>query len=763
MDGQVGERTALCEPVTVVDTNSTASTTTQQNIVTTKTSTVPTTTISSSTTCTKPTIPDTSYSISQTDTDNNSFRNRLPDLAGSPRKKSFSDAGGEPSVDLIPSVASKQAYLPDQVNTFSGQAYNYNSNHQQTQPNYIQIQFQSRQTNQQAYQAPEGITTFPDSGRKNSLLSKHQKQLEHNPDPWSFHHHDYQMHNSAHKLMPQASQLTDQPFYRFYEQQQHSLANNQTVQRSNIAYNVEISNDCNVTFNNSQQQSALQAEQQQTLLYIDSQKVDSSFTQNASINSSCSSASQQSNISPNYTNKQQQDFYDNNNQFDSSYNQSLSNIVNLSHNQHSINQSGQQLIPHQHQMLTAFNAAQYAGQQQHLSPSYDNGYQSHYQYQQQHQHQQSKLAYNSQPFQYQSATATTTPSHNEYQLFYQQQNQQSQQQKQSFNQTTNRQTTNSRYQASIVDSLNTQTNVPPIYNQQQFNVTILNDIQSQTKNSTELSCLIEHQKSNSFYCQQQKLQDCKINSSKSTTQTKRRPTKSRAKIKQNETDDSNRNQTSATITSTVTTTNKQTNKESNTTMKKTTKTNNSNFPNKNKPAIQIYSYGQSVGNSNSSNWTPGELEDFAERFKQRRIKLGVTQADVGKALANLQLPGVGSLSQSTICRFESLTLSHNNMIALRPILQTWLETAEKISIYSRTDTTTTTSNRLDTLNRIENQYKSNIVKNDSPNNNEQQFTNTQIQQMSATNNPINISNNQMNVNGNIAIRQQPQQQNLTTI
>ena len=48
---------------------------------------------------------------------------------------------------------------------------------------------------------------------------------------------------------------------------------------------------------------------------------------------------------------------------------------------------------------------------------------------------------------------------------------------------------------------------------------------------------------------------------------------------------------------------------------------------------------------------PRELESFAERFKQRRIKLGVTQADVGRALANLKLPGVGSLSQSTICRY----------------------------------------------------------------------------------------------------------------
>ena len=65
---------------------------------------------------------------------------------------------------------------------------------------------------------------------------------------------------------------------------------------------------------------------------------------------------------------------------------------------------------------------------------------------------------------------------------------------------------------------------------------------------------------------------------------------------------------------------------------------------------------------------PRELEAFAEHFKQRRIKLGATQADVGSALGKLKLPGVGSLSQSTICRFESLTLSHNNMVALKPIL-----------------------------------------------------------------------------------------------
>ncbi|CAF0820455.1 unnamed protein product [Rotaria sordida] len=73
---------------------------------------------------------------------------------------------------------------------------------------------------------------------------------------------------------------------------------------------------------------------------------------------------------------------------------------------------------------------------------------------------------------------------------------------------------------------------------------------------------------------------------------------------------------------------------------------------------------------------PRELESFAERFKQRRIKLGVTQADVGQQLSKLKMPGIGSLSQSTICRFESLTLSHNNMVALKPVLQAWLEFAE---------------------------------------------------------------------------------------
>nr|XP_025838141.1 POU domain, class 4, transcription factor 1 [Vulpes vulpes] len=94
------------------------------------------------------------------------------------------------------------------------------------------------------------------------------------------------------------------------------------------------------------------------------------------------------------------------------------------------------------------------------------------------------------------------------------------------------------------------------------------------------------------------------------------------------------------------------------------------------PSLALMAGAGGAASICDSDTDPRELEAFAERFKQRRIKLGVTQADVGSALANLKIPGVGSLSQSTICRFESLTLSHNNMIALKPILQAWLEEAE---------------------------------------------------------------------------------------
>ncbi|KFV04152.1 POU domain, class 3, transcription factor 4, partial [Pterocles gutturalis] len=68
-----------------------------------------------------------------------------------------------------------------------------------------------------------------------------------------------------------------------------------------------------------------------------------------------------------------------------------------------------------------------------------------------------------------------------------------------------------------------------------------------------------------------------------------------------------------------------------------------------------------------------ELEQFAKQFKQRRIKLGFTQADVGLALGTLY----GNVfSQTTICRFEALQLSFKNMCKLKPLLNKWLEEAD---------------------------------------------------------------------------------------
>ena len=71
--------------------------------------------------------------------------------------------------------------------------------------------------------------------------------------------------------------------------------------------------------------------------------------------------------------------------------------------------------------------------------------------------------------------------------------------------------------------------------------------------------------------------------------------------------------------------------------------------------------------------TSDDLEQFAKQFKQRRIKLGFTQADVGLALGTLY----GNVfSQTTICRFEALQLSFKNMCKLKPLLAKWLEEAD---------------------------------------------------------------------------------------
>ncbi len=78
-------------------------------------------------------------------------------------------------------------------------------------------------------------------------------------------------------------------------------------------------------------------------------------------------------------------------------------------------------------------------------------------------------------------------------------------------------------------------------------------------------------------------------------------------------------------------------------------------------------------NSEEDSLSNDDLELFAKQFKQRRIKLGFTQADVGLALGTLY----GNVfSQTTICRFEALQLSFKNMCKLKPLLAKWLEEAD---------------------------------------------------------------------------------------
>ncbi|KAG2470334.1 PO2F2 factor, partial [Polypterus senegalus] len=82
-----------------------------------------------------------------------------------------------------------------------------------------------------------------------------------------------------------------------------------------------------------------------------------------------------------------------------------------------------------------------------------------------------------------------------------------------------------------------------------------------------------------------------------------------------------------------------------------------------------------------------ELEQFARTFKQRRIKLGFTQGDVGLAMGKLY---GNDFSQTTISRFEALNLSFKNMCKLKPLLEKWLNDAETMSM----DTTLPSPNHL---------------------------------------------------------------------
>ncbi|ELW65833.1 POU domain, class 2, transcription factor 3, partial [Tupaia chinensis] len=88
-----------------------------------------------------------------------------------------------------------------------------------------------------------------------------------------------------------------------------------------------------------------------------------------------------------------------------------------------------------------------------------------------------------------------------------------------------------------------------------------------------------------------------------------------------------------------------------------------------------------------------ELEKFAKTFKQRRIKLGFTQGDVGLAMGKLY---GNDFSQTTISRFEALNLSFKNMCKLKPLLEKWLNDAES----SPSDPSASTANSYPTLSEV---------------------------------------------------------------
>ena len=68
-----------------------------------------------------------------------------------------------------------------------------------------------------------------------------------------------------------------------------------------------------------------------------------------------------------------------------------------------------------------------------------------------------------------------------------------------------------------------------------------------------------------------------------------------------------------------------------------------------------------------------EMKAFAKKFKQQRVRFGFTQTDVGLSLGNM----LGNLfSQTTVCRFEAIQLSHNSMCKLYPLFSKWLDEVE---------------------------------------------------------------------------------------
>ena len=68
-----------------------------------------------------------------------------------------------------------------------------------------------------------------------------------------------------------------------------------------------------------------------------------------------------------------------------------------------------------------------------------------------------------------------------------------------------------------------------------------------------------------------------------------------------------------------------------------------------------------------------EVKTFAAEFKSIRLKLGLTQTQVGQALTNNNYDDGVAVSQSTICRFEKLEITALQVKKLLPALKNWIQ------------------------------------------------------------------------------------------
>uniref|UniRef100_A0A0K0ET59 POU domain protein n=1 Tax=Strongyloides stercoralis TaxID=6248 RepID=A0A0K0ET59_STRER len=86
-------------------------------------------------------------------------------------------------------------------------------------------------------------------------------------------------------------------------------------------------------------------------------------------------------------------------------------------------------------------------------------------------------------------------------------------------------------------------------------------------------------------------------------------------------------------------------------------------------------YNSNVSKKLQNEMIVENIEVFANNFKNLRISYGFTQGDVGR---HIGLRFGSEFSQTTISRFEALNLSCKNMLKLKPKLEEWLLSTQKL-------------------------------------------------------------------------------------